>query len=115
MSGSLLIVVGFALGLATPLAVGRLTRSVTPHSPPDSAVPDETGAAATVSKLRHDLRTPLSVVRGYSDLLLRPASGDLNAKQQRYLENIRAAAQNLEELLNSTRAAAPGISAGNGE
>ena len=52
--------------------------------------------------LRHDLRNRLGVIQGYADLLVRPASGPLTAKQQRYIDNIRTAIRDVAVLLERT-------------
>jgi signal transduction histidine kinase len=53
-----------------------------------------------VRALVHDLRAPLTVVEGFSDLLVRRA-GELEAAQRdEYLGRIAAAAREMRELLD---------------
>jgi signal transduction histidine kinase len=60
-------------------------------------------AAGRLVKLVHDLRTPLTVVSGFADLLSR--NGDQLTAEQRddYLERIRAAAGEMGEILDAER------------
>lgn len=55
----------------------------------------------------HDLRNPLSVVRGYSDFLLSGATGDLEGEQEEIVVTMRRASdymlQMVEDLLDFTR------------
>ncbi len=52
-----------------------------------------------VAVVSHELRSPLSAVRGYADLLLRERRGPLNDEQRRYVERIRNGADQLAELI----------------
>ena len=52
-----------------------------------------------VAVVSHELRSPLSAVRGYADLLLRERRGPLNDEQRRYVERIRDGATQLAELI----------------
>jgi signal transduction histidine kinase len=47
----------------------------------------------------HDLRLPLTSIRGYSDMLGTPGMGELNAMQQQFLATVRINARRLESLL----------------
>src|SRR5262249_13107600 len=47
----------------------------------------------------HDLRLPLTSIRGYSDMLGTPGMGELNAMQQQFLATVRVNARRLESLL----------------
>ena len=42
-----------------------------------------------LASMSHELRTPLNAVIGFSDVLLDRLFGDLTAKQEEYLEDIR--------------------------
>jgi signal transduction histidine kinase len=53
-----------------------------------------------LASMSHELRTPLNAVIGFSDVLLDRLFGDLNAKQEEYLEDIRDSGRHLLELLN---------------
>ncbi|MDQ3798267.1 MAG: HAMP domain-containing histidine kinase [Acidobacteriota bacterium] len=48
----------------------------------------------------HDLRNPLQVVLGYSQLLLKGATGDLNEAQTRYIEKIFSSSEFMLTLVN---------------
>ena len=50
--------------------------------------------------MSHELRTPLTAVIGFSEVLLDRLFGELNEKQERYLEDIRRSGRHLLELLN---------------
>ena len=47
----------------------------------------------------HDLRLPLTSIRGYSDMLGTPGMGELSAMQQQFLATVRVNARRLESLL----------------
>jgi signal transduction histidine kinase/CheY-like chemotaxis protein len=47
-----------------------------------------------------ELRTPLTAISGYSDILLRKLSGPLNEKQERQVVGVRDAARRLLALIN---------------
>jgi signal transduction histidine kinase/DNA-binding response OmpR family regulator len=53
-----------------------------------------------LASMSHELRTPLNAVIGFSEVLLDELFGDVNAKQEEYLEDIRASGRHLLELLN---------------
>ncbi|MEO8610249.1 MAG: HAMP domain-containing sensor histidine kinase [Chloroflexota bacterium] len=47
----------------------------------------------------HDLRLPLTSIRGYSDMLGTPGMGELSAMQQQFLATVRVNARRLESLM----------------
>jgi signal transduction histidine kinase len=51
--------------------------------------------------LGHELRTPITVIAGYSRLLLSPEVGALNAAQERYLNETRKSCRRLDEFVES--------------
>jgi len=53
-----------------------------------------------LASMSHELRTPLSAIIGFSELLEENAAGDLNDKQQRYVEHVCKAAKHLLDLIN---------------
>ena len=53
-----------------------------------------------LASMSHELRTPLNAVIGFSDVLLDRLFGDLNHKQEEYIEDIRESGRHLLELLN---------------
>jgi len=54
--------------------------------------------------LLHDLRGPLQSVTGYSDLLASDATGPLNPKQKRFLENIRSSTPKILDIIDREQA-----------
>lgn len=79
--------------LATTLEKSRLYQQVTELSEERSKL---LGIAA------HDLRSPLSVISGYVDLLLRGRLGELNDRQREVLQTVADASQGMISLLNNT-------------
>ncbi|MDP2846369.1 MAG: HAMP domain-containing sensor histidine kinase [Candidatus Methanoperedens sp.] len=53
-----------------------------------------------LSNLSHELRTPLNSIIGFSELLKRKVSGELNEKQKRYVDNILTSSNFLLNLIN---------------
>ena len=53
-----------------------------------------------LASMSHELRTPLNAVIGFSEVLLDRLFGELNDKQEEYLEDIRGSGRHLLELLN---------------
>ena len=52
--------------------------------------------------LVHDQRTPLTLVEGFSDLLVRRGDELLAAERDEYVQRIAAAAHEMRELLDAT-------------
>lgn len=60
------------------------------------------GADARIAKLSHDLRTPLTIIRGFADLLVRkPEPGE--AERSEYARRISDAAADAVRLLDEER------------
>jgi PAS domain S-box-containing protein len=53
-----------------------------------------------LSRMSHELRTPLNAIIGFSDLLLERVGGDLTAKQEEFLRDIRDSGMHLLTLIN---------------
>ena len=53
-----------------------------------------------LASMSHELRTPLNAVIGFSEVLLDRMFGDLNDRQEDYLQDIRSSGRHLLELLN---------------
>ena len=76
---------------------------------------ERVGAAKTafLAHMSHELRTPLNVVLGYADLLAERHAGPLNDQQECYLDDIRASARHLvdlvDEVFDSARAETGGV------
>ena len=50
------------------------------------------------SKAKHDLKTPLTSIKWFSELLESPETGDLNDKQREYLKEIKKATEEAIEM-----------------
>lgn len=53
-----------------------------------------------ISTASHELRTPMTVIAGYSDLLLNPMFGELTDKQRGYVTRTKETAQQLIAIVN---------------
>ncbi len=55
---------------------------------------------ALISTASHELRTPITVIAGYADLLLGASAGDLTSKQRHYLERTKETTDHLTDMVN---------------
>jgi hypothetical protein len=69
--------------------------------PTDSVKGGDPDEVDYLRALRHEFRTPLNAVLGFSDVLLSGIDGDVNASQREDLEIIRASGIRLRVLLDS--------------
>ena len=53
-----------------------------------------------LASMSHELRTPLNAVIGFSEVLLEKMFGDVNPKQEEYLQDILASGRHLLSLIN---------------
>ncbi len=53
-----------------------------------------------LASMSHELRTPLNAIVGFSDLLAEGSPGDLNAKQERFVNHIKQGSIHLLQLIN---------------
>jgi signal transduction histidine kinase len=53
-----------------------------------------------LANMSHELRTPLNAIIGFSEVLTERMFGELNEKQEEYLEDIHASGQHLLSLIN---------------
>lgn len=53
-----------------------------------------------LATMSHELRTPLNGILGFSEILINKIAGDLNAKQERYVENINSSGNHLLRIIN---------------
>lgn len=53
-----------------------------------------------LSTMSHELRTPLNSIIGFSDLLKQKMAGELNEKQEHYIDNIIKSSKHLIDLIN---------------
>lgn len=54
-----------------------------------------------LSNLRHELKTPLIPIRGYSELMFDGALGDLNERQKDAMEKVMLSSERLKRLIDS--------------
>ena len=62
-----------------------------------------TMAADELQTLVHDLRTPLTIVEGFSDLLVRRGAELPAPERDEYVQRIATAAHEMRELLDRTQ------------
>ena len=53
-----------------------------------------------LANMSHELRTPLNSIIGFSDLLIKKIPGELNAKQEHFIDNILKSSRHLLFLIN---------------
>jgi PAS domain S-box-containing protein len=53
-----------------------------------------------VSVVAHELRTPMTSIKGYTDLILQGAMGEVNGQQRRFLEIVKTNVDRLSELIS---------------
>ncbi len=53
-----------------------------------------------LANMSHELRTPLNAIIGFSEVLLQRMFGEINAKQQEYLEDVLSSGRHLLSLIN---------------
>ncbi|MFQ5881917.1 MAG: GAF domain-containing protein, partial [Candidatus Methylomirabilales bacterium] len=56
--------------------------------------------SAFLATMSHELRTPLNSIIGFSELLIDRIAGDLNPKQDRYVDNVLRSGRHLLNLIN---------------
>jgi signal transduction histidine kinase len=61
-----------------------------------------------IRDLAHALRTPLAVIQGFAELLLRDPASLTPEQQAQYADRIRSAAGDMRDLLDEATAAARG-------
>ncbi|MCC6614310.1 MAG: HAMP domain-containing histidine kinase [Anaerolineae bacterium] len=79
------------------------TDSSAPAKAESVAAPDLAEAmkanAYFVSHAVHELRTPMTSIRGYSDMIVNPAMGTLTDMQKQFMETIRSNAKRMDSLM----------------
>lgn len=55
---------------------------------------------ALIATASHELRTPITVIAGYADLLLGASAGELNSKQRHYMERTKETTAHLTGMVN---------------
>src|SRR5262249_24519846 len=53
-----------------------------------------------LANMSHELRTPLNAILGFSEVLLEQIFGELNEKQEEYLQDILSSGRHLLSLIN---------------
>jgi signal transduction histidine kinase len=53
-----------------------------------------------MASMSHELRTPLNSIIGFTDVILERISGEINERQEKYLNNVKTSAMHLLELIN---------------
>lgn len=88
---------------SAPPPSAELDQAGSPDASPSSDAPPSRGPDDVdyLRALRHEFRTPLNAVLGFSDVLLSGIDGDVNASQREDLEIIRASGIRLRILLDS--------------
>ena len=66
----------------------------------DEAVAANRHKSAFLANMSHELRTPLNAVIGFSEVLLEKVFGELNEKQDEYLNDIHGSGKHLLSLIN---------------
>lgn len=84
-------------------AIGELLAQAAAGRADGSAPPDQaaflTEQAAFMSHAVHELRTPMTSIRGYADMLAAPGMGELSTMQQQFVSTIRTNTRRMEGLL----------------
>ncbi|HZH02993.1 MAG TPA: histidine kinase dimerization/phospho-acceptor domain-containing protein [Myxococcaceae bacterium] len=65
----------------------------------------------SLRRARHDLKTPLAVMKGYLDMMLRGMGGELTPQMRRYLERMGQAVRHELTLLDSRLGSPEGLMA----
>lgn len=63
-------------------------------------LPSEAAAETFFASLVHEIRTPLTILTGFSELLVDGSAGELNSEQQRYLDHMRQATESIRYLVD---------------
>ena len=91
----------FSLGYARYLDFQRLDQANKALEAANERIRQETRYKSEfLSRMSHDLRTPMNAIIGYTRILLRRAKDVLDSRQIRNLENIQTSADNLLNLIN---------------
>jgi PAS domain S-box-containing protein len=81
-------------------AVLAISRDVSASVRAERAERESRSKSEFVASLSHEMRTPLTAIMGFGQLLVDPECGALNQRQRRYVGNIRSSARQLLELVN---------------
>jgi K+-sensing histidine kinase KdpD len=69
----------------------------------DAVPPDESVVEERLVRLVHDLRTPLTVITGFCELLERQSDKLSEEQRKEYLHRVALAAAELREILDNER------------
>lgn len=61
---------------------------------------NETARKNVLSNVSHDLRTPITAIRGYAEILLSPSANMNEAQRENYLRNIIRRAEQMERIIS---------------
>ena len=90
-------------GQLEAIAAALSEASAGPAAAPAAPLPEKADylreQAAFISTAVHELRIPMTSIRGYADMLNTPSMGELNPMQRQFLDVIRANARRMEGLL----------------
>ncbi len=76
------------------------TRQVTALTTPNGN-PEESGnRSEVIASLSQELRTPMTLISGYTDLLLSESAGILGAMQRQFLQRVKANIERMSGMLN---------------
>jgi len=99
-------VVGITLEQNGHLIRAELSRLATKEGPSGYAVllqsktEEEENRAEMIASLAHELRTPMTSIVGYTDLLLGESLGILGEMQRKFLQRVKANIERMGDLLN---------------
>lgn len=91
-----------AIGTLLQQADEEIKQPASGNKPNDSSPDMDTflkNQAEFISHAVHELRTPMTSIRGYADMLNSPAMGTLSDMQKQFLDTVRSNAKRMEGLL----------------
>ena len=80
--------------------ITRLTHLLPRREAPPPAMVPQLSSETLFASIVHELRTPLCIITGFSELMADEVAGPLTAQQFHYLGQIREGAEQIETLVN---------------